>query len=154
MRVAAARKVEFRVGSYELLSRSLCAVSLVLALCVGACGEPSPGEPSASQGSAQVATQPDVASTTPATPPPASLTLSITGSGTGSVASSPAGLSCSAGSSGCTGAFTKGDALALTAIAAAGSSFGGWKDSTRQCLGTEACAFTLADAQSISLQNR
>ncbi len=150
MRVAAARKVEFRVGSYELLSRSLCAVSLVLALCVGACGEPSPGEPSASQGSAQVATQPDVASTTPATPPPASLTLSITGSGTGSVASSPAGLSCSAGSSGCTGAFTKGDALALTAIAAAGSSFGGWKDSTRQCLGTETCAFTLADAQSIS----
>jgi uncharacterized delta-60 repeat protein len=66
------------------------------------------------------------------------LTLSKTGSGAGTVASSPAGISCG---STCARAFRHGTAVTLTATAAAGSSFLGWSGA---CSGTGSCTLTMS----------
>ena len=56
-----------------------------------------------------------------------SLTVYEFGQGTGSVVSLPAGLNCVAGNqAGCTGHFTKGSQVTLTATPLGGSTFGGW----------------------------
>jgi uncharacterized repeat protein (TIGR01451 family) len=66
------------------------------------------------------------------------LTVSKAGSGTGSVASSPAGIDCGAT---CVAAFVSGTTVTLTATASAGSTFAGW--SGGGCSGTGTCTVTL-----------
>lgn len=51
------------------------------------------------------------------------LTVSFTGRGAGTVTSSPSGLACA---NSCTGSFTTGTTVSLTATANIGSIFGGW----------------------------
>jgi hypothetical protein len=66
------------------------------------------------------------------------LTVGKTGSGTGTVTSSPAGISCG---STCSASFGSGTGVTLTTSPAAGSSFTGW--SGGGCSGTGACHVTL-----------
>jgi uncharacterized delta-60 repeat protein len=66
------------------------------------------------------------------------LTLSKTGSGAGTVASSPAGISCG---SACARAFRHGTPITLTATPAAGSSFLGWSGA---CSGTGKCSLAMS----------
>ncbi len=54
------------------------------------------------------------------------VTLSKAGTGTGSVSSSPSGLSCTASCSGASASFASTSAVTLTAQAASGSTFAGW----------------------------
>jgi hypothetical protein len=66
---------------------------------------------------------PEACGTTPSTVQTFSLSLVKTGTGAGTVSSSPAGINCG---STCSGTFTSGTVVALTAIAATGSIFAGW----------------------------
>lgn len=66
----------------------------------------------------------------PPPPPPGNVPLPLlsvyaVGLGTGTVTSSPEGINCISGA-GCTGNFVLNSTVTLTAIPAAGSSFGGW----------------------------
>jgi uncharacterized delta-60 repeat protein len=72
------------------------------------------------------------------------LTLAKAGSGTGTVTSNPAGISCG---SACAHAFTYGASVTLTAVASAGSQFAGW---TGDCSGTGSCTVTMSAARSVS----
>jgi hypothetical protein len=76
----------------------------------------------------------------PPPPPPSTYTLSVSksGDGSGTVASSPAGISCG---SGCTSAYDEGTTVTLTAAADTGSTFSGW--SGGGCSGTGACVVTM-----------
>jgi YVTN family beta-propeller protein len=71
---------------------------------------------------------------------PPILTVSETGSGTGQVTSSPAGINCSANSNQCALGFAYGTPVTLNASASAGSAFTGW--SGGGCTGTGACNLT------------
>ena len=73
-------------------------------------------------------------------PPPPAKTLMLTkaGLGTGTVTSSPTGISCG---STCAHAFKHGTAVTLTAVAAARSSFAGWSG---DCSGTARCTLTMS----------
>jgi uncharacterized delta-60 repeat protein len=73
------------------------------------------------------------------------LTLAKAGNGTGTVSSSPAGISC--GSS-CVSSFRYETTVTLTASAAAGSSFAGW--SGAGCSGAGTCTVTLDADRSIT----
>jgi hypothetical protein len=73
------------------------------------------------------------------------LTLGKSGSGFGSVASSPAGVSCGAT---CSADYDDGTVVTLTAIAAAGSRFTGW--SGAGCSGTGSCVVTMGTARSVT----
>src|SRR6185295_2422399 len=66
-------------------------------------------------------------------------TLSVTrsGSGSGTVTSAPAGINCGAS---CSQTFSPGTAVTLTATPAAGSTFAGWSGA---CAGTGACNVTV-----------
>ncbi len=64
--------------------------------------------------------------------PDSVLSVSVTGDGT--VRSSPVGLSCSSGT--CSGRFTQGSTVTLTATPGIGKTFGGWNGS---CTGTGVC---------------
>ena len=64
------------------------------------------------------------------------VTLSKSGTGTGSVSSSPSGLSCPADCSGATASCASTSAVTLTAQAANGSTFAGWSGA---CTGTSSC---------------
>ncbi len=64
------------------------------------------------------------------------VTLSKSGTGAGSVSSSPSGLSCPADCSGATASFASTAAITLTAQAASGSTFAGWSGA---CTGTGNC---------------
>jgi hypothetical protein len=66
------------------------------------------------------------------------LTVEKTGIGSGTVTSSPAGISCGAT---CSASFNEGIKVTLTATAAAGSTFTGW--SGGGCSGTGTCVVTL-----------
>lgn len=72
------------------------------------------------------------------------LTVTLAGSGSGSVTSNPAGISCGAT---CTAGFDAGTLVTLTAAAAPSSSFAGWSGA---CTGTGACVVTLSEAQSVT----
>ena len=65
------------------------------------------------------------------------LTVSKAGDGSGSVASSPAGIDCGAT---CSATYFQGTAITLTATSAAGSSFAGWSGA---CTGTAPCTMTV-----------
>ena len=76
-------------------------------------------------------------------PPPGDLDLAITlaGSGSGTITSSPAGIACGAT---CTAAFAQDTIVTLTAVPSTGSLFGGWSGA---CEGSSpTCEVTLAHA--------
>ncbi|MFN7955460.1 MAG: hypothetical protein U0610_27295 [bacterium] len=76
-----------------------------------------------------------------------SFTLSVTptGTGTGSVTSSPIGISCGTL---CSAPFSAGDVVTLTAATAPGTTFDGW--SGAGCSGTGTCQVTMDAAKSVS----
>ena len=67
------------------------------------------------------------------------LSVAITGSGAGSVESSPSGIACPAT---CSQAYPPGTPVTLTAVASAGSRFLGWEGSG--CSGTGTCQVTMS----------
>ena len=72
------------------------------------------------------------------------LTVTKTGNGSGTVTSSPAGISCGPG---CSADFISGTAVILTASPDAGSTFSGWSG---DCIGTGACTVTMDTAKSVT----
>ena len=70
--------------------------------------------------------------------------LSVGVSGSGTVSSSPAGISCP---STCSASFSDGAAVSLSATPASGYSFSGWSGA---CSGTGNCAFTISGATNVS----
>jgi hypothetical protein len=72
------------------------------------------------------------------------LTVSLTGTGKGTVSSSPAGISCGTD---CTQIYPSGTVVTLSAAASSGSTFGGW--SKGGCAGTGTC--TLTDNTSVTV---
>jgi hypothetical protein len=76
---------------------------------------------------------------------PTSFTLTVTksGTGTGTVASSPSGISCGTM---CSASFDSGTVVNLTATPDSGSTFAGWSGA---CTGTGACSVTMDAAKSV-----
>jgi hypothetical protein len=72
------------------------------------------------------------------------LAVNKNGTGTGSVASSPAGIDCGLT---CTKSFSKNTVVTLTPTASAGSTFTGWSG---DCSGTGACTVTMDQAHSVT----
>ena len=72
------------------------------------------------------------------------LTVTKAGTGSGTVNSSPAGISCG---STCSASFSDGATVTLTASATSGSVFAGWSGS---CTGTSTCAVTMSAARSVT----
>jgi hypothetical protein len=73
------------------------------------------------------------------------LSVAKTGSGSGTVSSSPAGIDCGGA---CSAPFDDGATVTLTAAPAGGSTFSGW--SGGGCSGTGTCVVTLGSDQSVS----
>ena len=80
--------------------------------------------------------------TTP--PPPTTFVLSVSVSGSGSVTSSPAGISCPGT---CSASFNAGTSITLTATPNSGQTFTGWSGA---CSGTSSCVFTLDAAAAVT----
>jgi hypothetical protein len=79
------------------------------------------------------------------TPPTQTLTVSKAGTGDGTVASSPAGISCG---STCSASFDSGTVVTLSADAAGTSTFAGW--SGEGCSGAGTCQVTMDAARSVT----
>jgi hypothetical protein len=77
-------------------------------------------------------------------PIPASYTLTVSTAGSGTVASSPGGISCG---STCGATYPNGTSIALSATPAAGSTFSGWSGA---CAGTGTCTLILASNQTVT----
>ena len=75
------------------------------------------------------------------------LTLTKAGAGTGSITSNPSGIAC-VGTS-CSGNFTAGSTVTLTATAGTGSVFSGWTGNS-SCSGTGTCTVTMTGAQVVT----
>lgn len=73
------------------------------------------------------------------------LTLTDAGTGAGTVTSAPAGIVCPET---CSANFTSGAVVALTAVAAEGSTFAGW--SGAGCTGTGGCSVTMTAAEAVT----
>ncbi len=71
--------------------------------------------------------------------------MNKTGTGSGTVTSSPAGISCG---STCSAIYNCGTVVTLTASAAGGSTFSGW--SGGGCSGTGACSVTMSAATTVT----
>lgn len=78
-------------------------------------------------------------------PAPEALTVTKTGTGQGSVTSSPAGIDCGAT---CAATYDYGTGVTLTALAANGSVFTGW--SGAGCTGTGTCTITMNSATAVT----
>ena len=74
---------------------------------------------------------------------PYALSLSKSGTGSGTIASSPAGIDCGAT---CTASYDFGTDVTLTAVAAGGSAFIGWNGA---CSGTGVCQVSISGATSV-----
>jgi LmbE family N-acetylglucosaminyl deacetylase len=74
------------------------------------------------------------------------LTVTKSGAGSGTVTSSPAGISCGAT---CGAAFDHGTEVTLTATPAAGSFFVGWSGA---CAGSGTCKVTMSSAKSVGVE--
>jgi hypothetical protein len=72
------------------------------------------------------------------------LNVSKSGAGSGTVTSSPAGISCGAD---CSESYDSGTVVTLTAAPAGGSTFAGWSGA---CSGTGSCQVTMTAARSVS----
>ena len=72
------------------------------------------------------------------------LSVSKTGTGSGTVTSSPAGISCGAT---CSAGFSSGTSVTLLASPAAGSNFTGWSGA---CTGTGSCIVSMSAARSVA----
>ncbi len=72
------------------------------------------------------------------------LTVTRSGAGTGTVTSSPSGVSCG---STCSASFASGTVVTLTAAPASGSTFTGWSGA---CTGTASCTVTMSAARSVT----
>ncbi len=79
----------------------------------------------------------------PGAPGP-TLSVSLAGLGSGTVSSLPAGIQCGAF---CTGTFSPGTQVTLTAAPSLDSAFAGWNGA---CTGTGACVITMDSAKSVS----
>jgi hypothetical protein len=75
--------------------------------------------------------------------PSHALTVAKSGNGSGSVTSSPPGISCGPT---CSHNFPAGMSVTLTAVAASGSNFAGWSGA---CTGTASCTVTMSVAHSV-----
>jgi hypothetical protein len=75
---------------------------------------------------------------------PRTLTVTKAGKGTGTVTSSPAGISCGAT---CSAGFANGSSVTLTASATTGSTFSGWSGSG--CSGKRTCTVTMSANRSV-----
>src|SRR5260221_10744403 len=73
------------------------------------------------------------------------LTVSKSGTGSGTVTSNPAGINCG---STCTGSYTSGICVGMTAVAAGGLTFSGW--SGGGCSGTGSCSVTMSAATTVT----
>src|SRR5579863_2821004 len=73
------------------------------------------------------------------------LTVTSTGSGSGTVTSSPAGINCGAT---CTASYPAGTAVTLTATQAAGSTFSGWSGACTNAAGP--CSVTMSAGESVT----
>lgn len=73
-----------------------------------------------------------------------SLATTVAGTGSGTVTSSPVGISCPGT---CSGYFDDPTLVTLMEVAASGSTFAGW---TGSCLGTGPCTVTVNDAKSVT----
>ncbi len=78
---------------------------------------------------------------------PMLLSVTKSGSGSGTVASSPAGIACGTT---CSTMFAPGTSVTLTASPAAGSSFTGWSGSG--CSGTSTCTVVMSAARAVSAE--
>ena len=85
-----------------------------------------------------------VTATFTAPPAPYALTITKSGTGSGTVTSSPAGISCGPT---CNASFPGGTSLALSATPATGATFTGWSGA---CTGTGACTMTLRQAKAVT----
>jgi hypothetical protein len=74
------------------------------------------------------------------------LTVSVAGTGSGTVTSSSGGIDCTSGA--CTATYNQGTVVTLTATAASGSAFIGW--SGGGCSGTAACVLTMNSDQPVT----
>ncbi len=72
------------------------------------------------------------------------LTVSLAGTGSGTVTSSPAGINCP---SACSANFASGQSVTLTASPASGSSFAGWNGA---CSGAGTCTVTMSSSQAVT----
>ncbi|HEX4332105.1 MAG TPA: FG-GAP-like repeat-containing protein [Usitatibacter sp.] len=72
------------------------------------------------------------------------LTVAVSGTGTGMVSSDTGDISCGAA---CAGHYPTGTVVTLTPVADAGSGFAGW---TGACTGTGSCIVTLSDAANVT----
>jgi hypothetical protein len=72
------------------------------------------------------------------------LSLTLAGTGAGSVSSSPAGITCP---STCSANFNSGTVVTLTATAATGSTFAGWSGA---CSGIGTCSVTMTAAKAVT----
>jgi len=76
------------------------------------------------------------------------LTVAVTGPGSGSVNSTPTGIACASGSSiGCSNDFLGGTTVNLSATAGAYSTFGGWSG---VCTGADGCSTDLTAVRTVS----
>jgi hypothetical protein len=82
--------------------------------------------------------------------PVQSLTVGKAGSGTGSVKSSPTGISCDLNCSSNVAAFTEGASVVLTAVPTKYHTFTGWSGSG--CSGTGTCTVTMSAAKSVTAE--
>ena len=73
-----------------------------------------------------------------------SLSVSKSGTGSGTVTSNPAGINCGTT---CSAGYSGGTQITLTATASAGSTFAGWSGA---CSGTGGCTVTMDSAKSVS----